>query len=598
MNIFKYWKMMQDVENAHINDVIGDELLIIDYELLDEINNNYRWWKKRNREEIKEWLNFGDNKLTCTIPWKLVDYSRGTETNASQCFCVVRYQNELIGLIAFHWSDREYIYNFQSMEDETIQCTYGSIIASGLFAQPISLDNVNIPNSCGIDYIPLIDRDIILRKEKTVYYNSKLRHDIGFIKQELKATFTGDMKEMYNFIGHCGASAKFPCPWCLIDSMQNEQKPNINNRNSEPRHYGSQLEYVWDSERKEKIFHPHVKKVENKYQKTYGCKGPSVCKYYPHTLGAPTVHQFGGKCGRYILCIKNRILKYAPQDKETLEKIEVLNEKIYFMNSEVVILNSYKEQLTNDNVENKLHSPSPGLLEEEKKDDHIPWNISGITETLNDKIKELNKLKTEKKQLDNKLHPNSDRLDLWNKYKEKAKFEELTYRKQEIIGPCAIEWIDNYECLLTLLKPIDKELFDICEFLMPCLKFILHVGLHKNYVLLSDECIECHKWAILQEDLLGRLLVQICDAKYMDKNQFGVGVKQHVFYHNHSRMEDSRVSTGHYDDQRCENMMKKVKKYIRTNKNSLTKIKIRSMMCNMNSEQGLCLDPDNIRGYE
>ena len=133
---------------------------------------------------------------------------------------------------------------------------------------------------------------------------------------------------------------------------------------------------------------------------------------------------------------------------------------------------------------------------------------------------------------------------------------------------------------------------------MPCLKFLLHVSIHKNYVLLSDECIECHKWVVLQEDFLGRKLIKICDAKYLDKDEFGVGIKQHVFYHNHSRMEDSRVTTAHYDDQRCENMMKKTKKNIRDNKNGLTKIKTRSMVCNMNSEQGLCLDADNIRVYE
>lgn len=595
MNIFKYWRMMQDVENAHINDIIGDELLLIDYELLDEINVQCEWWKKRNREEIKKWLDFNTHKIICTIPWKLVQYSRGKENNASQCFCVVRHQNELIGLIVFHWSDADYIYNFQSIKDETIQCTYGSIIASSIFSQPIVLDNVNIPNSCGIEYIPLIDRNIILRKEKNVYYNSELRHDIGFIKQELKATFTGDMKEMYNFIGHCGARAKFPCPWCLIETMENEQKPSVKNRNSEPRHYGSQIENTFNSERKENIFFPHLKKVENKYQETYGCKGPSMCKYYPHTLGAPIVHQFGGKCGRYIMCIKNRILQYEPQDKDALKQIEILDEKIYFINNEILILKTYKTQLINDNIENKK-SPSPGILEE--NDYHEEWNIELIDEKISNNIQERNQFIEEKKTLDNGLHPNSNRLDIWNEYKKKAKFEELTYREQEVIGPCAIEWIDNYEQLLILLKSIDIELYNICQFLMPCLKFLLHIGLHKNYVLLSDECIECHKWIVLQEDLLGRILVQTCDPKYMDKDQFGVGVKQHIFYHNHSRMDDSRVTTAHYDDQRCENMMKKIKKHIRDNKNGLTKPKTRSMMCNMNSEQGLYLDPDNIRVYE
>ena len=130
--------------------------------------------------------------------------------------------------------------------------------------------------------------------------------------------------------------------------------------------------------------------------------------------------------------------------------------------------------------------------------------------------------------------------------------------------------------------------------LMPFREFLLDVASHKNTVPLSDELIELHKFAIIQEEKLAKIFLKKCTGKHR-KQDIASGFKRHLLYHSHSRMAYTRMTPAHSDDQRPENMCKMVKFYLRLYRNQLNKQKARSMAGRVNAEHGICFDQTNTR---
>lgn len=626
-NVFRYWDMIQWVENAHIMDVIDDKLIIIQYELLHDLNKQWNCWPPNNLKDIKEWfLKPDDVQHKFYIPMKIKDYVRNNNTNneGNQIFCALQYKNTLIGIIGFNWGDNKYMYN------TTIPCDNGppvrvicaNAIAKGLFAQCIDLSDVSIPSSCGWQYIPLIDKNIIKKQipqqqqksqqqeqktqqqqqesqeqQQNLFYDNKQMHSIGFTKQELHAIFSADFKEYYNVLGLAGQSSNYPCPWCLIHKLDNMEHVTTNNRCADPRHYGFQLQQNADVER-----------INKNKTYPYGCKACPIYKYYPHTLGCPWVHQIGGICGGYIHYIFTRFVELSEEQQQQFEIYVQCEKDIHVCKSEIIINENLIKQYEEINIEIRADSLTPDIdmvqSQPPQQQSLAPeqeyfeqYDVDALREDLRLLKQQLQDLDAKYQQLKQTVS-NYNRLKLWNEYKQAAGFEELAYRNQEVTGPNALKWVNNYQPLLDMLKPVDTDLYELCEFLMPCLKFILNVGAHKNLVPLSDECINAHKMAILQQESLGWKLIKLCRNEIDLKTRIPCGVKSHTLYHNHCRMEYTRMSTAYIDDQKTENNMKKCKHYVRYLRNQLNKIKVKSMVRKMNAEHGLRYDGTNKRAFK
>ena len=623
-NIFRFWEMNQWVENAHIMDVIDDHLIVINFEVMHDLNKHLTHWPKNHLNDIKQWFLKSD-ALTdqYLIPMKLKDYIRDKNGNndGTQLFCVLKYKNMLVGIIGWYWGEHKYLYSTTIDADNgpPTRAICANTIAKGLFAQCIDLSDVNLESSCGLQYIPIIDKNIIKKQNiqqqqqqeqkqqqqeekqqqheqkqqqpEPVYYDNQQTHKIGFVKQELHSVFSADFKEFYNVLGLAGAASNYPCPWCLIHKNDNMEHVTVSNRSADPRHYGFQIEQVASADRVDNNIYP------------FGCKACPIYKYYPNTFGCPWVHQIGGVCGNYIYYIFIRFMELNEQQQQQYEEYTACQNEMHICNNEIIVINNLIRQSENSNIEIRDNSVSPDIFDsqqQQQQQEQEVFDEYDVNTLRNDLLllqQRLKVLQTDYERLHQAIQ-NYDRLQLWNDYKKKAGFAELGYRPQEVTGPNALSWVNNYQPLLDMLKPVDTELYRICELLMPCLKFILNVGAHKNLVPLSDECINAHKFAILQQESLGWKLTKLCRKENDEITRIPMGVKNHTLYHNHSRMEHTRMSTAYWDDQKTENNMKKCKHYVRFLRNGLNKPKVRSMVRKMNAEQGLRYDSTNKRGFK
>ena len=676
MNIFRYWDMVQHTENARIVNHVNDKLVILDHEAVRSMNARVNTnWNQSCKNDIYKLLQFGNNQSKCVIPYRLVQFCRLYDESASQCFCVLRYKDELIGILQVVWGD-QYVYNYTMSKDSSERCCTAEITSRSVFRENINLKNVDIPNYNGVSYIPLLDKTYIMKQKDHIKYDSDNSHNIGFVKQEIKCKFNGDYKEFYNVKGHGGASCKYCCLWCYCTIKQITEDPDPANRCANPRHYGDELEILSDVERNVECLNDTE---QNHYVQTYGLKYPAVCKIYQHVLSTANVHLFGGKCGRYINAIKCIFYDLDKFDSELIEKYDTIREKIYYLKSEIVLLRKYLKQVNDFNVENRkdlsntiinndnviddsddivirsnsnnnsnnsnnnsnnnifnwnMGSPNnSGSIRPIMTDDtqnkrrrkRIDFNVNKSESFLDGMVQhhenfdgdasgdesdsdiendldseyieyQINSLNDElklvmdkKSDLENQMNVSSDRMKLWNEYKSKAKFEELDYRDNEITGPNALKFVESWEYLESSLKSINPRAAEICKYLFPCLSFLLHSSCHKNYLPLSDEFIKLHKFVVIQEEFLGKLLIKV-SKKIDESDTVASGYKGHVLYHEHCRMEYTRMTGAHFDDQRPENVCKMCKCYIRMNRNQLNKVRMRNMIMKMNCEHCLYYD--------
>ena len=682
MNIYRFWTMQQQTENARIYDHIGDELVVVDYDELYEINKDIYKWPLPSKGHYKSILKFASELKECIIPYRLVQFCRYDDINAAECFCLVQWKHELIGLIQFHWGS-EFVYNYCLSASSSERCCVAQIYSKTLLSNPLNIKNVDIPNKRGIKYIPLIEREKILKKEgQNVIYKKDIVHNIGFVKHEVDDKLQGDYKELGILKGNATSSAFYCCISCYGTSKHCKQDPTPSNRSAKPRYDGADLEALQGVDRVEKDLNPK-KKVD--YKKTLGNKYGSVCKIYGHNYGSSNIHLFGGKCGRYVKDLKALILKLDVVDNDLIKQYDEQQKKLFILRSELRLYQRqqkrvnrfnkengsdkhsndkdiidfhfddngnykdvpivYNNNISNNQINNKsnnkckktqlitpktLSSKSTKSKKSKKKprfilhnqpvdyDNHHNLNIQNTNvnqDNLGDNdddsdisdlevnylIDHIEKLQqdigvVEAKILDltTAMDLNTDRLKVWNKYKKDAGFEELDYRDNEITGPNALKFVDSWDHLRQPLQQISPKAAEICKYLFPLLKFLVHVSCHKNVLPLDDETIILHKFAVIEEEYVGRQLTRVCRNK-LDCKELAVGIKGHQLYHEHSKMEWTRMTGAHFGDQRPENGCKMSKCYIRENRNQLTKQRVRTVVMKMNCEHALYYDTTNTR---
>ena len=700
MNIFRYWEMLQETENARIYERISDKLLIIEHDLLHRMNNGNDWWHKNNLSDIREWLSFGNKVIPVLIPRSLVDHCRLSEPNCGECVCVVEFKDELIGMIMVKWGSGNFIYSFKCGNDSAERCVNAQILARGLLSSNVKLSNVDVPDIQGVRYIPLIDRKYIMKNDngnengngngmenengnetdenvrrnpgkdelsnvvikdgndndRCVYYQSDLLHQIGFVKHEATHKFTCDFKEIFNVIGGAGATTKFPCPWCYVTKISIRQNPTIDNTCFGPRHPADVIQAATHAVRNENI--PDSNQQNCFSNESKGIKFPPICKIYPNNIGSPNVHVFGGRCGRYVFGLKKLFLQIERSDEKLLEEYDALQNKIYLLEREIEMHQNLIDMIKlenisngngrdengrngnendnsvstnwNDNESDCSYTELSGRVGSISRNGNGVWDIdtSDILDTSDDEsrndcnnvevggsgressngiidlkivedrleeyIDKHQKLIDDQQQLECKMGSTDDRRQLWNEYKLLSGVEELEYRKDDITGPSALKFVNKGQVLIDSLQKINPRAAQICEFLLPLLKFLVHSACHKNTIALSDDFIELHKFAVLHEDYVGRLLLKLCNEKDEDSD-IAVGFKGHTIYHEHLRMAHSRMTPAHSDDQRPELVCKMCKNNIRKFRNSLNRKTVRTLVRAMNSEHGLYFDKTCLR---
>ena len=687
MNIYRFWTMQQQTENARIFDYIDDQLIVVDYDEFYHINKDIYNWPAPSKQHYQHWLKFGCRNSECIIPYRLVQFCKYDNINATECFCLVEWKHKLIGLIQFNWGDK-FVYNYSLNSSSSERCCLAKIHSRTLLANAMDITNVDIPNRNGIKYIPLIDRNHILKKDQNVLYQPDSVHKIGFVKHETNEELQGDYKEKGIIKGHAGASAYYCCILCYCTNRHCKLDPTPSNRSAKPRFDSADLEAL-----------KYVDRVGNEskkpnYKQSLGNKFGSVCKIYGHNYGASNIHLFGGKCGRYVKDLKSFMLKLDLVSSDLIEQYDEQQSKLFILRSE---LNLYQRQLkrvntfntenassknnkkdiiefkwddndnyidtvttTKGNKENQINNnnittinnnnltkprPKRGKKKKVKQprfilhNEKVPKNLNiddncnndinmnsvNVDDNCNNDInincvnidnesdsdlsdfdteyliEKIDKIKVDIDvaeatllDLTTAMDLDADRLKIWNKYKKDAGFEELDYRDNEITGPNALKFVESWEHLREPLQQISPKVATICKYLFPLLQFVVHISCHKNVLPLDDETIILHKFALIQEEYIGRQLARACRGK-PDAKELAVGIKGHALYHEHSRMEWTRMTGAHCADQRPENCCKMCKFHIRENRNQLSKQKVRTLVMKMNCEHALYYDTTNTK---
>ena len=475
--------MLQYCENAHIYDAL-DELPIIDYNTLCIINSDIKWWpgngngdcdsnsnNNSERKKLHDWLLEDDVCKGLYIPFNLVHYARyfSKKHKGNQIFCVIEWDEQLVGVVGFMWGDKQYLYNNEVPFHDGIRRVYVGTFMRSLISHPMSLKNANIKNHCGLRYIPLVSRDTIVKREKNLFYDETQMHSIGFVKQEIDMTITEDMKEYFNFLGMMGQSSIYACIWCFISQMERRMPPSPTHLENDPRDYDSILETSFNSSR-----------GKNDARETYSQKSQPLCKYYPHTLGSCFIHQGSGVATVIVKPIKFKILQVPIENKKDYDEYHQLEIKLFDLKDEIMFSQNQNRQMQNQNSENRevSKSPSPFCENHHYDSDNSDYDTNEIQQRLQDLYTQQTETETRMAELKKKLNVNANRQEQWDNYKYEAKFDELSYRDNDMTGPASLNFVNNYEKLLELVKPLDSEIFRICKVLLSCSKFLFQVGQH------------------------------------------------------------------------------------------------------------------------
>ena len=215
---------------------------------------------------------------------------------------------------------------------------------------------------------------------------------------------------------------------------------------------------------------------------------------------------------------------------------------------------------------------------------------------INDKIENIkNQIQQcvfEISQLEMVLDPNREQNKLYQQIVKDLGIVSLSYRENELTGPNGLRLVNNYKIILPKIKDLSIQAFEIASILFPTLKFLVHSMCHKNKEPLSDEFISLHKFAVLKYDKLIRLFIKTCYS--IDLNEpCNIGFKNHFNNHIHSKMEWTRITCAHSDEQIPECVCKKHKNIFRQFRNRLSKKTIKSINRRMNCHHNISFDPTN-----
>ena len=221
-------------------------------------------------------------------------------------------------------------------------------------------------------------------------------------------------------------------------------------------------------------------------------------------------------------------------------------------------------------------------------------NLSTIQLKLDQKKQLLKSAQNDLQAIETQMQGiNNNNILKWNKIKQLMDIDELSYRNNELTGPMGIKLVNNWHKLIPFLKEISEKVGEIAEKLFPVRKFLVHSAIHKNNHRLTNEFIIAHKLAICQDDYLTQLFFKEIQ-KIVGKLPFGIGNKHHLKVHYHSKMEYTRATPSHMDDQFSELVCKGYKNNIRFWRNRITKKSMRTMNLRSNCQHFLQFDQTNI----
>lgn len=389
-----------------------------------------------------------------------------------------------------------------------------------------------------------------------------------------------------------------------------------------------------NDKKKKKNKNKDEEKGSNDYKKTKGYRSTPVYYYQPCFFVPAVLHISMSICGRMLKLIKYKIIGVTTKNKDSLIQWQILMHKLNYYENEILINESlikwdqeYGNLLKNknDDKNNSNNDENEYIKETDNdyyaKDGYIDIDIifddefieivdkyegisddytsSGSTDEdfecspfecsipidkdileqkdANQKIilckQKLKEIKDEIKVVENKLCQNNDNIGLkiWNKLKKQTKFEELSYRKDEINGVDAIHAINNMDYILNYLNENENDIYLIVEPLVNFLQFFINIMMKKNILPFSDETIELMRFsALMIETLMHHLYKAI-----MKKNRAYVGHKIHILYHVVDYCQTRRFSPAYGCDAFCEILMKDMKglfRYMRSCTN-ISKIK-------------------------
>lgn len=688
MNICRYWDMKKYCRNARIIEYLTDEIVIIDFGILDKLNKKYEWWKPlKQANGIQKWLSFTNEPTQIIIPMNVIKWYRDMDTDSIRGSAFITNKNKLIGFIMFQWYNNEsgpgkWMYSPLCSESNE-RITVSVLVARGLCSNPMLIDDINLKQRDGIKYVKQINQTYMNKQEGVQPCTSNQTYECGICINELYCSFCGDLKELCNCGGLSGGSSNYPCPWCLIPLANLKSNPTPNNRRCKARQYDQTIKLLNDAKR-------GLNGKTGNFVQSYGVKYAPICYFEPIFWSFPVVHIAGGQGGRILWALKTLILT-EHTNSEVMKKWQNLNKKLYELQSELdlfqheldlkthiyaenlkeesetpehrtdlfrahtdpstnnsesfrIFNNDYNEPIDSlDNILNYSddcnHMNEPvdkgicnncdnesDILEGKNSIDDInvttcqnPTNtdsldiepidlevisnasdesnvslgdiadvnqkITHIESQINDCINEIN-------QLELNFDQNNNRWIIWNKILQRLEIKSLSYRVNELTGPNGLKLINNYRKIIPLIKQVSPQTAEIAEYMFPIRKFLVHSMCHKNKEPLSDIFIYGHKYATIVDGSLYRLFIKSCVGVDLQA-QHAVGLKQHINYHIHSKMEYTRATPAHLDDQLPENVCKKQKGSFRHNRNRVNKVTMRSMNLRMNCEHSMRFDEQN-----
>ena len=277
-------------------------------------------------------------------------------------------------------------------------------------------------------------------------------------------------------------------------------------------------------------------------------------------------------------------------DNENNNNIQLQNENNNNLQMNDDEINSYYQDLSDDNSSDSSYSPIDKNLNE-SNELGMPHTNDEILEAMNGSINDLKKIQKDIEQeilrIETELNKHI-RFKEWHQLTNEAGIKEIEYRENEILGVDAMKLPDVYEVFLPALKKVNPKAAEIAQYLFPFQGIQFNCLAHKNIVPFSDEFLRFFKFLTICIDLWSLQFREACSGKPPS-----AGDKHHWNYHAFHFMEHHRFSPGWMDDQRTEATMKVAMQWFKKYKNHLNKSKASTMMLGINTPHLIKFDKTN-----
>ena len=99
------------------------------------------------------------------------------------------------------------------------------VIGGGAFSKPVNLNLIDYDLSN--NQVNELPQAVISKSKTDISFDPNLKHNIGFAISPLRTFWCSDLKGLASYLGHKGASAKYPCVNCLASKQENICKSPI-----------------------------------------------------------------------------------------------------------------------------------------------------------------------------------------------------------------------------------------------------------------------------------------------------------------------------------------------------------------------------------